>query len=213
MTSTKVSDRHQPHLDQRGWRLPGWRRYRCRRRAGRAGDPAAHAVPGGDPGSVLSQQAIEPQAASTHPVSTSTSAGTGRDANEIDAAPDDRYRQPVDGVESADPGGLPHETVPRPILRAGRPLTSARSTAPPTDRRRFRHRLSDVLTKQFGSSGGLLAQEYVVGPRMAIVQNLLATSNRRMTVRSPEGAARTELQADCAAGRTTPSPALRPAPT
>ncbi|ABK73060.1 KPN_02809 family neutral zinc metallopeptidase [Mycolicibacterium smegmatis] len=61
----------------------------------------------------------------------------------------------------------------------------------------------DVLKTQFGSSGGPLAQEYVVAHEFGHhVQNLLGVLGRAQ--RDPEGATgagvRTELQADCYAG-------------
>lgn len=61
----------------------------------------------------------------------------------------------------------------------------------------------DVLVDQFGSSGGPLAQEYVVAHEFGHhVQNLQGVLGRAQ--RNPQGAAgagvRTELQADCYAG-------------
>ncbi|MDV3124908.1 neutral zinc metallopeptidase [Mycobacterium sp. 21AC1] len=61
----------------------------------------------------------------------------------------------------------------------------------------------DVLKTQFGSSGGPLAQEYVVAHEFGHhVQNLLGVLGRAQ--QDPEGATgggvRTELQADCYAG-------------
>ncbi|PJK20505.1 KPN_02809 family neutral zinc metallopeptidase [Mycolicibacterium goodii] len=61
----------------------------------------------------------------------------------------------------------------------------------------------EVLKTQFGSSGGPLAQEYVVAHEFGHhVQNLLGVLGRAQ--RDPEGATgagvRTELQADCYAG-------------
>ena len=110
----------------------------------------------------------------------------------------------------------------RPALRAARrPALSARSTAQATKSVYVDSSFFDVLVRDYGSSGGPLAQEYVIAHEFGHhISDELGVLQRAQ--QDPEGAAsgsvRAELQADCYAGvwaqprrehSSTPTPAPR----
>ena len=163
---------------------------------------------GGDPGSVLSQQAIEPQGGVAAPGFDLNECRTGKDANEKIECRMIATGNSVDGVWSQLMKGYtpPHMKLFHGQTNTGcGPATS--DVGPfycPADQvAYFDTDFFQVLTDQFGSSGGPLAQEYVVAHEYGHhVQNLLGNIGKAQ--QGPQGAegnsVRTELQADCYAG-------------
>ncbi|TDL05894.1 hypothetical protein EUA04_20465 [Mycolicibacterium obuense] len=162
---------------------------------------------GVDPSSVIPQQQAGPQTAET-PGFDKTQCKTGADANEIVQCRVIATGNSVDGVWQQ---LLPGYTRPKVSLFTGSvdtgcgPATS--DVGPfycPVDQTAyFDTDFFDVLTNQFGSSGGPLAQEYVVAHEFGHhVQNLEGVLGRAQ--QGAQGAngngVRTELQADCYAG-------------
>ncbi|TRW84755.1 hypothetical protein FK535_09690 [Mycolicibacterium sp. 018/SC-01/001] len=162
---------------------------------------------GVDPSSVIPQQQAGPQTADTPGFDTSQ-CKTGADANAIVQCRVIATGNSVDGVWQQ---LLPGYTRPKVRLFSGSvdtgcgPATS--DVGPfycPVDQTAyFDTDFFDVLTNQFGSSGGPLAQEYVVAHEFGHhVQNLEGVLGRAQ--QGAQGAngngVRTELQADCYAG-------------
>ncbi len=163
---------------------------------------------GGDPGSVLSQQAIEPKGGVAAPGFDVSQCRTGKDANDILECRLIATGNSVDGVWSQLLKGYtpPHMRLFKDQVDTGCGLATT-DVGPfycPADKTAyFDTGFFDVLVNQFGSSGGPLAQEYVVAHEYGHhVQNLLG--NLAKAQRGPQGAegnsVRTELQADCYAG-------------
>jgi uncharacterized protein len=163
---------------------------------------------GGDPGSVLSQQAIEPQGGVEAPGFDVSQCRTGKDANNIIECRMIATGNSVDGVWSQLMKGYtpPHMKLFKDSTDTGcGPATT--DIGPfycPVDKTAyFDTGFFQVLVNQFGSSGGPLAQEYVVAHEYGHhVQDLLGNLGRAQ--QGPQGAeggsVRTELQADCYAG-------------
>ena len=162
---------------------------------------------GVDPGNVLSQQAAVPQEAAGPGVDISM-CKTGADANKYVQCRVVATGNSVDGVWSQ---LLPGYTRPQMRLftdyvntGCGPADTSVGPFYCPVDRTAyFDTGFFKVLVDQFGSSGGPLAQEYVVAHEYGHhVQNLLGVLGRAQ--QGAQGATgngvRTELQADCYAG-------------
>ncbi|HME48166.1 KPN_02809 family neutral zinc metallopeptidase [Mycobacterium sp.] len=162
---------------------------------------------GVDPGNVLSQQAAVPQQAAGPGVDISM-CKTGADANKYVQCRVVATGNSVDGVWSQ---LLPGYTRPQMRLftdyvntGCGPADTSVGPFYCPVDRTAyFDTGFFKVLVDQFGSSGGPLAQEYVVAHEYGHhVQNLLGVLGRAQ--QGAQGATgngvRTELQADCYAG-------------
>ncbi len=162
---------------------------------------------GVDPGNVLSQQGLDTQGVEA-PGFDISQCRTGKDANDNVNCRVIATGNSVDGV-----WGQLLKGYSRPQLRlfqgqvntACGPATS--DVGPfycPGDQTVYIDTgFYDVLQSQFGSSGGPLAQEYVVAHEYGHhVQNLLGDIGRAQ--RGPQGAegnsVRTELQADCYAG-------------
>ena len=163
---------------------------------------------GVDPGTVLPQQ----QELSTEGVQAEgfdlSQCKTGADANEIVQCRVVATGNSVDAVWSQ---LLPDYTRPQVQLFTGQvntgcgPATSDVGPfyCPADQTAYFDTDFFDVLVTQFGSSGGPLAQEYVVAHEFGHhVQDLLGVLGRAQ--QDPQGATgggvRTELQADCFAG-------------
>ncbi|MGX5717834.1 KPN_02809 family neutral zinc metallopeptidase [Arthrobacter sp. MAHUQ-56] len=155
---------------------------------------------------------------------TAPACSTGADA---DARLDCRITGTVNSLNAFWPGYLKQYNVqyPRPeavIFSGGTNTGCGAATADvgpfycPTDTTAyFDPGFFQELVDRFGSSGGPLAQEYVVAHEFGHhVQNLLGDLNRaQQDPQGPEsGSVRTELQADCYAGlwakyaSTTPDP-------
>ena len=162
---------------------------------------------GVDPSSVIPQQQAGPQTAET-PGFDLSQCKTGADANEIVQCRVVATGNSVDGVWQQ---LLPGYTRPKVSLFSGSvdtgcgPATS--DVGPfycPVDQTAyFDTDFFEILKTQFGSSGGPLAQEYVVAHEFGHhVQNLEGVLGR--TQQGAQGAngngVRTELQADCYAG-------------
>ena len=134
---------------------------------------------GGDPGSVLSQQAIEPQGGVEAPGFDLSQCRTGKDANDIIECRLIATGNSVDGVWSQLMKGYtaPHMKLFKDAVDTGcGPATT--DVGPfycPVDQTAyFDTGFFEVLVNQFGSSGGPLAQEYVVAHEYGHhVQNLL----------------------------------------
>ncbi|MGV0742517.1 KPN_02809 family neutral zinc metallopeptidase [Mycolicibacterium sp. XJ870] len=161
-----------------------------------------------DPGTVMpQQQQINTQGAEAEGFDLSQ-CKTGADANEIVQCRVVATGNSVDGVWQQLLKGYqrPHVRLFSGQVQTGcGPATS--DVGPfycPVDQTAyFDTDFFDVLKTQFGSSGGPLAQEYVVAHEFGHhVQNLLGVLGRAQ--QDPEGATgggvRTELQADCYAG-------------
>lgn len=162
---------------------------------------------GVDPSSVIPQQQAGPQTAET-PGFDLSECKTGADANEIVQCRVVATGNSVDGVWQQ---LLPGYTRPKVSLFSGSvdtgcgPATS--DVGPfycPVDQTAyFDTDFFEILKTQFGSSGGPLAQEYVVAHEFGHhVQNLEGVLGRAQ--QGAQGAngngVRTELQADCYAG-------------
>ncbi|WP_111508981.1 neutral zinc metallopeptidase [Mycobacterium kyogaense] len=162
---------------------------------------------GVDPSSVIPQQQAGPQTADT-PGFDLSQCKTGADANEIVQCRVVATGNSVDGVWQQ---LLPGYTRPKVSLFSGSvdtgcgPATS--DVGPfycPVDQTAyFDTDFFEILKTQFGSSGGPLAQEYVVAHEFGHhVQNLEGVLGRAQ--QGAQGAngngVRTELQADCYAG-------------
>ena len=163
---------------------------------------------GADPGSVLSQQAIEPQGGVEAPGFDLDQCRTGKDANDILECRLIATGNSVDGVWSQLLKGY---TAPHMRLFQGQVDTACGPATtevgpfycPGDQTAYFDTGFFEVLVDQFGSSGGPLAQESVVAHEYGHhVQNLLGDLAKAQ--RGPQGAegnsVRTELQADCYAG-------------
>jgi predicted metalloprotease len=133
---------------------------------------------------------------------------TGKDANDITQCLVVATGNSVDGVWSQ---LMPEYTRPRIQLFEGQVQTNCGpATAdvgpfycPPDQTAYFDTSFFDVLVRDFGSSAGQLAQEYVVAHEFGHhVQNLQGVLGRaQQGATGPEGnGVRTELQADCYAG-------------
>ncbi|MCG7593664.1 neutral zinc metallopeptidase [Mycobacterium sp. PSTR-4-N] len=162
---------------------------------------------GVDPSSVIPQQQGGAQTAETPGFDTSQ-CKTGADANAIVQCRVIATGNSVDGVWAQ---LMPGYTRPKVRLFTGGVDTGCGQASSdmgpfycPVDQTAFFDTdFFDVLTTQFGSSGGPLAQEYVVAHEFGHhVQNLEGVLGRAQ--QDPQGASgagvRTELQADCYAG-------------
>ncbi|WP_099022047.1 KPN_02809 family neutral zinc metallopeptidase [Mycolicibacterium palauense] len=166
---------------------------------------------GVDPGDVMNQQGVEPpgtQAGQQTGAFDVSQCRTGKDANEILECRIIATGNSVDGVWSQ---LLPGYTRPGLRLFKGQVNTACGPATtevgpfycPGDQTAYFDTDFFAVLQDQFGSSGGPLAQEYVVAHEYGHhVQNLLGDLAKAQ--RGPQGAdgnsVRTELQADCYAG-------------
>jgi uncharacterized protein len=163
---------------------------------------------GVDPGNVLSQQSAPPQQSGGQAVDISM-CKTGADANKYVQCRVVATGNSVDGVWSQ----LLGSRYQRPNMRlftdyvntgCGPADTSVGPFYCPVDRTAyFDTGFFKVLVDQFGSSGGPLAQEYVVAHEYGHnVQNLLGDLGRAQQGAQGAGGngVRTELQADCYAG-------------
>jgi uncharacterized protein len=163
---------------------------------------------GVDPGNVLSQQSAPPQQSGGQAVDISM-CKTGADANKYVQCRVVATGNSFDGVWSQ----LLGSRYQRPNMRlftdyvntgCGPADTSVGPFYCPVDRTAyFDTGFFKVLVDQFGSSGGPLAQEYVVAHEYGHnVQNLLGDLGRAQQGAQGAGGngVRTELQADCYAG-------------
>jgi len=162
---------------------------------------------GVDPSSVMPQEQAGPQRADT-PGFDLSQCKTGADANEIVQCRVVATGNSVDGVWQQ---LMPGYTRPKVSLFTGQvntgcgPATS--DVGPfycPVDQTAyFDTDFFDVLKNQFGSSGGPLAQEYVVahefGHHVQDLQGVLGRAQQGAQGATGNGV-RTELQADCYAG-------------
>ena len=164
-------------------------------------------VLGVDPSSVVPQQQAGPQAAET-PGFDLSQCRTGADANEIVQCRVVATGNSVDGVWQQ---LLPGYTRPKVRIfsqsvdtRCGPATSDVGPFYCPVDQTAyFDTDFFEILKTQFGSSGGPLAQEYVVAHEFGHhVQNLEGVLGRAQ--QGAQGAngngVRTELQADCYAG-------------
>jgi predicted metalloprotease len=163
---------------------------------------------GVDPGGITSQQSIEPQGGVEAPGFDVSQCRTGKDANNILGCRLIATGNSVDGVWGQLLKGYtpPHMRLFQDQVQTGcGPATT--NVGPfycPVDKTAyFDTGFFKVLVDQFGSSGGPLAQEYVVAHEYGHhVQDLLGDLAKAQ--RGPSGAegnsVRTELQADCYAG-------------
>ncbi len=169
---------------------------------------------GGDPGSLLGQLNGS-QSSTMQPGTAGTPAHckTGADANKYVDCRVVLTAQSLDSVWAAQ---LPQQTgkkysKPKLVLFSGAVSTGCGNATSavgpfycPADRTAyFDTAFFQELVDRFGSSGGPLAQEYVVAHEVGHhIQNLLGDIGRaQQDPRGPEsGAVRTELQADCYAG-------------
>ncbi len=162
---------------------------------------------GVDPSSVVPQQQAGPQAAET-PGFDLSQCRTGADANEIVQCRVVATGNSVDGVWQQ---LLPGYTRPKVRIfsqsvdtRCGPATSDVGPFYCPVDQTAyFDTDFFEILKTQFGSSGGPLAQEYVVAHEFGHhVQNLEGVLGRAQ--QGAQGAngngVRTELQADCYAG-------------
>lgn len=162
---------------------------------------------GVDPGNILSQQPLDTQGVEAPGVDISQ-CRSGVDAN---SNVDCRVIATGNSVDAVWAELLPDYTRPQMRLFSGSvdtacgPATSDVGPfyCPGDQTAYFDTEFFDVLVTQFGSSGGPLAQEYVVAHEYGHhVQNLLGVLGRAQ--QGAQGAmgngVRTELQADCYAG-------------
>lgn len=169
---------------------------------------------GGDPGSLLGQlNGSENSTAQPATAGTPAHCKTGADANKYVDCRVVLTAQSLDAVWTAQ---LPQQTgkkysKPKLVLFSGAVSTGCGNATSavgpfycPADRTAyFDTAFFQELVDRFGSSGGPLAQEYVVAHEVGHhIQNLLGDIGRaQQDPRGPEsGAVRTELQADCYAG-------------
>jgi hypothetical protein len=170
---------------------------------------------GGDPGSVLGNLTGAPEDSQTQPGTEGTPnhCKTGADANKYVDCRVALTAQSLDAVWSAE---LPKQagkrySQPKVVLFSGATSTGCGNATSdvgpfycPADRTAyFDTSFFQELVDRFGSSGGPLAQEYVVAHEIGHhIQNMLGDLGRaQRDPRGPEsGAVRTELQADCYAG-------------
>ncbi|WP_040867622.1 KPN_02809 family neutral zinc metallopeptidase [Nocardia exalbida] len=170
---------------------------------------------GGDPGSILGNFTGTPEESQTQPGTEGTPSHckTGADANKYVDCRVALTAQSLDAVWSAE---LPKQagkrySQPKVVLFSGATSTGCGNATSdvgpfycPADRTAyFDTSFFQELVDRFGSSGGPLAQEYVVAHEIGHhIQNLLGDLGRaQRDPRGPEsGAVRTELQADCYAG-------------
>lgn len=180
---------------------------------------------GGDPGSILGQL-TDSGGGQTQPAGVgSANCKTGADANR---SVDCRIRLTMQSLNNVWTAQLPQQAgrkyqQPRLNLFSGAVGTGCgRATSDvgpfycPTDHTAyFDTSFFQILVDRFGSSGGPLAQEYVVAHEVGhSVQNLLGTIGRAQADPrgATSGAVRTELQADCYAGVWAHFAAITPAP-
>jgi predicted metalloprotease len=170
---------------------------------------------GGDPGSILGNFTGTPEESQTQPGTEGTPSHckTGADANKYVDCRVALTAQSLDAVWSAE---LPKQagkrySQPKVVLFSGATSTGCGNATSdvgpfycPADRTAyFDTSFFQELVDRFGSSGGPLAQEYVVAHEIGHhIQNMLGDLGRaQRDPRGPEsGAVRTELQADCYAG-------------
>ncbi len=163
---------------------------------------------GGDPGSVLSQQPIQPQGGVEAPGFDLDQCRTGKDANEKVECRMVATGNSLDGVWSQLMKGYtpPHMRLFKGVVNTGcgQADTSVGPFYCPADRTAyFDTDFFQVLVRDFDSSDGRLAQEYVVAHEYGHhMQNLLGVLAKAQ--QGPQGAegngVRSELQADCFAG-------------
>ncbi|TQM31853.1 KPN_02809 family neutral zinc metallopeptidase [Nocardia bhagyanarayanae] len=170
---------------------------------------------GGDPGSVLGQFTGAQDTQQTQPGTAGTPehCKTSADANKYVDCRVVLTAQSLDAVWASE---LPEQTgkryvEPELVLFSGAVATGCGNATsdvgpfycPADQTAYFDVRFFQELTDRFGSSGGPLAQEYVVAHEVGHhIQNQLGDIGRaQRDPRGPEsGAVRTELQADCYAG-------------
>ncbi|MFI2471973.1 neutral zinc metallopeptidase [Nocardia xishanensis] len=170
---------------------------------------------GGDPGSVLGQFTGSQDTQQTQPGTAGTPehCKTSADANKYVDCRVVLTAQSLDAVWSNELPGQTGKRYVRPelVLFSGAVSTGCGNATSavgpfycPADRTAyFDVSFFQELTDRFGSSGGPLAQEYVVAHEVGHhIQNQLGDIGRaQRDPRGPEsGAVRTELQADCYAG-------------
>ncbi|MGV9612508.1 KPN_02809 family neutral zinc metallopeptidase [Nocardia xishanensis] len=170
---------------------------------------------GGDPGSVLGQFTGSQDTQQTQPGTAGTPehCKTGADANKYVDCRVVLTAQSLDAVWSNELPGQTRKRYAQPelVLFSGATSTGCGNATSavgpfycPADRTAyFDVSFFQELTDRFGSSGGPLAQEYVVAHEIGHhIQNQLGDIGRaQRDPRGPEsGAVRTELQADCYAG-------------
>jgi predicted metalloprotease len=164
---------------------------------------------GVDPGAMVPQQGTYGGQGVEAPGFDLSQCKTGADANEIAECRVLATGNSLDGIW---PQLMPDYTRPRVHLFTGSvdtgcgPATSEVGPfyCPPDQTAYFDVDFFDVLRDQFGSSGGPLAQEYVVAHEFGHhIQNLRGTLRESQgpgAAGPTGGGVRTELQADCYAG-------------
>jgi predicted metalloprotease len=163
---------------------------------------------GGDPGNVLTQQAIEPQGGVQAPGFDIKQCRTGKDANTVLECRLIATGNSLDGVWGQLMKGYtpPHMRLFKNQVDTGcGPATTDVGPfyCPADQTAYFDTDFFRVLVDQFGSSGGPLAEEYVVAHEYGHhLQNQLGYLAKAHS--GPQGAegnaVRSELQADCYAG-------------